>query len=339
MQRSDSDRCTKVQLCGSEGKACCEKCECFSPNLLWSCLVPCTVPLGKISSWKPVLQYSCLLRRIPLRWSKSVREPRRSLPSISPRRSFNPAGESDRGVFPSAVKLGKSRSMVPRNPPTSAMVPGVSVTRFRKSDSTCPRTSSASSTLPRYSKVADALLSSPISLFIHILPVHYQIGYSKTPSHAWPASLLLRAPICVPQINARDYKIFFFCHCSVPVSASCTYSLEQQRRVKRVHAEVWMRSCVTAPGPSARVCGEASKANTHIVVTSDRRGSPRIWTSHTTPMPCPSRAEAWRGRVFFFCFENQKNTHTKKKNPTWSDNAGLWVTSKAGICDIFPYFF
>uniref|UniRef100_A0A4W5KGG2 Uncharacterized protein n=1 Tax=Hucho hucho TaxID=62062 RepID=A0A4W5KGG2_9TELE len=41
------------------------------PNLLWSFLVPCTVPSGSISRWNPVLQYSCLLRRIPFRCVRS----------------------------------------------------------------------------------------------------------------------------------------------------------------------------------------------------------------------------------------------------------------------------
>lgn len=89
-----------------------------SPNLLWSCRVPCTVPLGKISSWKPVRQYSCLLRRMPFRWPKSVSDPRCSLPSIRPSLSFSP---SDNGTFPNAGKACKSRSMLPRNPATSAM--------------------------------------------------------------------------------------------------------------------------------------------------------------------------------------------------------------------------
>lgn len=91
----------------------------LSPNLLWSCLVPWTVPLGNISSWKPVRQYSCRRRRIPLRCSKSVRDPLCNLPSISPNLSFKPAGDSERG--PSAGKLCKSKSRAPRNPPTSAI--------------------------------------------------------------------------------------------------------------------------------------------------------------------------------------------------------------------------
>lgn len=93
-----------------------------SPNLLWSCLVPYTVPLGNISSWKPVRQYSCLRLRIPLRCSKSVSEPRCNLPSICPSlSSSNPAGASAKGILPSAWKLCKSKSSVPRNPPTSVM--------------------------------------------------------------------------------------------------------------------------------------------------------------------------------------------------------------------------
>lgn len=39
----------------------------YLPNRLWSFLVPWIVPLGKISKWNPVLQYSCLRLRIPFK--------------------------------------------------------------------------------------------------------------------------------------------------------------------------------------------------------------------------------------------------------------------------------
>lgn len=93
-----------------------------SPKRLWSWRVPCTVPLGKISKWKPVRQYSWRRRRIPFRWAKSVGEPRCSFPSIWPRRSFRKPGESARGTFPrDEEKPCRSQSKEAKTPPTSAM--------------------------------------------------------------------------------------------------------------------------------------------------------------------------------------------------------------------------
>lgn len=80
------------------------------------------MPLGKISRWKPVRQYSWRRRRIPFRWAKSVGEPRCSFPSIWPRRSFRKPGESAKGMFPrDEEKPCRSQSKVAKTPPTSAM--------------------------------------------------------------------------------------------------------------------------------------------------------------------------------------------------------------------------
>lgn len=49
------------------------------PNRLWSFLVPCTVPSGRISRLNPVLQYNCRLRWIPFKWVKSAEVLRESL--------------------------------------------------------------------------------------------------------------------------------------------------------------------------------------------------------------------------------------------------------------------
>lgn len=93
-----------------------------SPKRLWSWRVPCTVPLGKISRWKPVRQYSWRRRRIPFRWAKSVGEPRCNFPSIWPRRSFRKPGESAKGTFPrEEEKPCRSQSKEAKTPPTSAM--------------------------------------------------------------------------------------------------------------------------------------------------------------------------------------------------------------------------
>lgn len=93
-----------------------------SPKRLWSWRVPCTVPLGKISKWKPVRQYSWRRRRIPFRWAKSVGEPRCSFPSIWPRRSFRKPGESAKGTLPrDEEKPCRSQSKEAKTPPTSAM--------------------------------------------------------------------------------------------------------------------------------------------------------------------------------------------------------------------------
>lgn len=49
------------------------------PNRLWSFLVPCTVPSGRISRLNPVLQYNCRLRWIPFKCVKSAEVLRESL--------------------------------------------------------------------------------------------------------------------------------------------------------------------------------------------------------------------------------------------------------------------
>lgn len=66
------------------------------PKRLWSFLVPCTLPSGSISRWNPVLQYNCLLRRIPFKCVKSAEVLRDSL-SAGTKWSFNSPRFSPRG--------------------------------------------------------------------------------------------------------------------------------------------------------------------------------------------------------------------------------------------------
>lgn len=66
------------------------------PKRLWSFLVPCTLPSGSISRWNPVLQYNCLLRRIPFKCVRSAEVLRDSL-SAGNKWSFNSPRFSPRG--------------------------------------------------------------------------------------------------------------------------------------------------------------------------------------------------------------------------------------------------
>ncbi len=58
--------------------------------------MPCTLPPGSISRWNPVLQYNCLLRRIPFKCVRSAEVLRDSL-SAGAKWSFNSPRFSPRG--------------------------------------------------------------------------------------------------------------------------------------------------------------------------------------------------------------------------------------------------
>ena len=91
------------------------------PNRLWSFLVPCTVPSGSISRWNPVLQYSCLLLRIPLRCVRSAVVLRESL-SPGMRCSPSSVGLSPKGVSRKWDPTCATPSMPCKTPPTSPRV-------------------------------------------------------------------------------------------------------------------------------------------------------------------------------------------------------------------------
>lgn len=88
------------------------------PERLWSLLVPCTVPSGRICRWNPVLQYSCLLRRIPWRCVRSVVAPRASR---SPETSGSPSSEPE--LSPKGVSTKREPTCgipsIPRTLPSS----------------------------------------------------------------------------------------------------------------------------------------------------------------------------------------------------------------------------
>lgn len=130
------------------------------------------------------------------------------------------------------------------------------IQKVRQRTCPCPRASSASSTLPRYSKLTDARLSSPISLFIHILPVHYQLDIQKPKPRLTGIPSFARA-----NLRAADKRawlqvffllgFFFFCHCRCRgARAAGCFSTSAITKAKRVHTQVLLRSCVKAPGPS-----------------------------------------------------------------------------------------
>lgn len=80
--------------------------------------MPCTVPSGSICRWNPVLQYSCLLRRIPWRCVRSVLAPR---DSRSPEMSGSPSSEPELSPKGVSTKWEPTCGIpsIPRTLPTS----------------------------------------------------------------------------------------------------------------------------------------------------------------------------------------------------------------------------
>lgn len=90
----------------------------YLPKRLWSFLVPCTVPSGSISRWNPVLQYNCLLLRMPLRCVKSAVALRESLSPVM-RCSPSSVGLSPKGLSRKWDPTCGTPSMPCKTPPTS----------------------------------------------------------------------------------------------------------------------------------------------------------------------------------------------------------------------------